>query len=192
MSEQPVRILHYWFGELDERGFAEPEKEGLWFKASDATDRYCQSEFGSQVEAAVAGRLDDWQVSDEGLMALVILLDQFTRNIYRGTAAAFSGDHAQNAVDSGRHLHMPAVHRSFLYLPYEHSEDLELQERGVALFDALVADFDDDKRLRSARRYAAAHRDVIAQFGRFPHRNAILNRDSSVEELAYLEKHGGF
>ncbi len=197
MSEQPARILEYWFGGLDEQGFADREKERLWFKASDATDQHCQSAFGCQVEAAVAGRLEDWQVSDDGLMALLILLDQFTRNIYRGTPAAFSGDrlalsHAQDAVGSGRHLRLPLVYRCFAYLPYEHSEEMALQERSVALFDELVADGRGDARLVSSRRYALAHRDVIAQFGRFPHRNAILGRDSTEQELVYLNKHRGF
>ena len=189
-------ILSFWFGELDERGLCDPERHPLWFRKSDDTDRRCRTEFGDKVTMALAGELDPWARSDGGLMALVLLLDQFTRNIYRDTPAAFAGDSralelALAAIDSGRHTGLPAIHRVFLYLPLEHSENLDNQDRCVALLTGL-ADEVGVEQFQEFARYAHAHRQVIAQFGRFPHRNAILDRESTAAELAYLEQHGGF
>lgn len=189
-------ILDFWFGELDERGLSAPERHPLWFRKSDDTDRRCRTQFGDTVEMALAGELVPWARSDSGLMALVLLLDQFPRNIYRNTPTAFAGDSrarelALAAIDSGRHTSLPAIHRVFLYLPLEHSENLGDQDRCVALLTGL-ADEVGVEQFHEFARYAHAHRQVIAQFGRFPHRNAILGRESTAAELAYLEKHGGF
>jgi len=189
-------ILSFWFGELDERGLCDPGQHQLWFRKSDDTDRRCRTKFGEQVAAALAGELDQWAQSDSGLMALVLLLDQFTRNINRDTPAGFAGDSralelALATIDSGRHTRLPAIHRVFLYLPLEHSEILGDQDRCVALLTGL-ADEVGIEQFQEFVRYAEAHQQVIAQFGRFPHRNAILDRKSTETELAYLEKHGGF
>lgn len=197
MNDTPSRILAYWFGPLLPDGMCDPQQHGLWFKRSDHTDREIAEHFRSEVDAALAGELDAWAETDEGLVALVILLDQFTRNLFRGTPEAFAGDARAlqvvlAAVDSGRHLRLPLIHRVFIYIPFEHSEDLAIQDRGFELFDALVSDGGGDARLVDFRRYMVAHRDVIARFGRFPHRNGILGRESSAEELAHLETHGGF
>jgi uncharacterized protein (DUF924 family) len=189
-------ILSFWFGELDQRGLCDPGQHQLWFRKSDDTDRRCRTGFGDQVAMALAGELDQWAQSDRGLMALVLLLDQFTRNIYRDTPAAFAGDSralelAVAAINSGRHTRLPAIHGVFLYLPLEHSENMRDQDRCVALLTGL-ADEVGIEQFQEFARYAEAHRQVIAQFGRFPHRNAILDRKSTETELAYLEKHGGF
>ena len=131
-----------------------------------------------------------------GLVALVVLLDQFSRNIHRGTAQAFDGDPlalalARDSIASGHHRRVPVIHRVFLYLPLEHSEDLALQDQCVALYEEL-ARVSNQQQFATFTRYARAHRDVIATFGRFPHRNAMLGRQSTRDELAYLEQHGGF
>ncbi|CAA0090919.1 Uncharacterised protein [Halioglobus japonicus] len=195
--EKTIDAIHnFWFGELDENGLCTTDRHALWFGASDATDALCRKQFGAALEQALAGELQDWAQTDRGLLALVVLLDQLSRNIHRNTARAFAGDPsalwlAQTTIASGRHLQLPAIHRVFLYLPLEHCEDLAVQEKSVALFDAL-ADKAGDAQFDSFSRFAIAHRDVIAQFGRFPHRNAALGRRSSAEELAYLKKHGGF
>lgn len=196
MTEAVQEILSFWFGDLDEEGISKPEQHSLWFKSSEETDQHCIDEFGHYVESALRGELEDWAQSDQGLIALVLLLDQLTRNIYRGTPAAFSGDTralklAQTAIQNGRNLHLPPIHQQFLYLPLEHCEDRKVQEHCVALMNQL-ADHTEHEMFQGFARYALAHRDVIAQFGRFPHRNAILGRESTPEELAYLEKHGGF
>ena len=189
-------ILVFWFGPLNAAGLSEPGQHGLWFKSSEATDRQCRELFGSYVERAIAGSLDDWAASDKGLMALILLLDQFPRNIYRGTTAAFSGDPralalAQQAIADSRHMDMPPIHRVFLYLPLEHSEDREAQELCVALFEEL-AESTGGEQMADFSRYAKAHRDVIISFGRFPHRNAILGRESTPAEVEHLATHGGF
>ncbi|MEP1596170.1 MAG: DUF924 family protein, partial [Halieaceae bacterium] len=122
--------------------------------------------------------------------------DQITRNIGRDTPAAFAGDRgaltlASAAIDNGRHEKLPAIHRVFLYLPLEHSENIDDQDRCVALMQALAKEVDAPQ-FPGFADYAEQHRQVIAQFGRFPHRNVILGRESTAAELAYLQEHGGF
>ncbi len=189
-------ILDFWFGELDNRGLSAPAQHALWFTSSADTDRHCQDQFGDRVAQAVAGDLAHWAESDRGLIALILLLDQFTRNIYRATARAFSGDPvalalAKQTIASGRHKRLPAIHQVFLYLPLEHAEDLAVQEQSVELFATLAAATEQEM-FAGFSRYAEAHRDVIVLFGRFPHRNAILKRESTKAELKYLLTHGGF
>jgi uncharacterized protein (DUF924 family) len=196
MAEIITPIHDFWFGELDENGLCKTDRNALWFGADEAIDTHCRDLFGAPLADAVQGKLDFWAATDVGLVALVVLLDQFSRNIHRGTAQAFGGDAqalalSQDAIASGRHLGLPLIHRVFLYLPLEHSEELALQHQCVALFEEL-AQVSDHPQFTSFTRYAIAHRDVIARFGRFPHRNAALGRISSAAELTYLEHHGGF
>ena len=192
-----IRDIHnFWFGPLDADGFCQPSYHSLWFKKSDSTDLTCQQQFGDCVAQALAGDLDHWAEHPQGLTALILLLDQFTRNIFRDTAQAFSGDQralaaALVAIDNQQHLKLPAIHRVFLYMPLEHSEEMTIQERCISLFEALVEETASAD-IESFGRYAHAHREVIAEFGRFPHRNAILGRESTRQELDYLAKHGGF
>ncbi len=198
-SQLIEKILDFWFGDLDADGLCKQDRNKLWFQSSEAGDQHIRDEFGADVEAALAGDLDQWSGQPGGLTALVILLDQFTRNIYRGTAAAFSGDQqaltlVQAAVANGADCDISAIHRVFLYIPYEHCEDLATQEAGIACFDRLLADCNTDAReqIEGFKRYSIAHRDVIARFGRFPHRNEILARQSSAKEKDHLQEHGGF
>ncbi len=189
-------IHDYWFGPLDDGGMADAIRHKLWFQSAPEDDEVCQIRFGALVKEAVAGGLETWPDNNRGLIALILLLDQFTRTIYRGTPAAFSGDAralalAQHCIAHGHHRRLPAIHQVFLYLPLEHTEDLNVQEECVELFAELAA-ITGLEAMTGYLRYAVAHRDVIARFGRFPHRNAILGRESSAEELAYLKKHGGF
>lgn len=193
----PIEDIHrFWFGELDDAGMCSTDRHPLWFTASEATDEACRSRFRPLLDQALTGALEPWADTDRGLVALVVLLDQFSRNIHRGTAAAFAGDSmalklSQRAIASGRHQRLPTIHQAFLFLPLEHNEDLEVQEECVTLFEELAA-VTGDEQIADFTRYAHAHREVIGLFGRFPHRNEILGRRSSEEELAYLEKHGGF
>lgn len=189
-------ILMFWFGPLDDQGLSKAEQHGLWFKSSPSTDEKISELFGATADKAIRGELSSWTDSERGLMALILLLDQFTRNIYRGTPAAFSGDSsalalAQAAIAENRHLKIPLIHRVFLYLPLEHSEVMEDQNRCVALFEDMTT-ATGLKQMADFTRYAVAHRDVIAQFGRFPHRNSILGRESTPAEEAYMATHGGF
>lgn len=196
MDEHINAVLDYWFGPLDDQGMSAPERQQRWFRGGEAVDRYCRTEFGQLVETALAGGLQDWPDSNNGLVALVVTLDQFTRNIFRGTPAAFAGDEravdlVRQAVAAGRDRDMPVIYRVFLYVPYEHSEDLAIQQEGVELFEDLLA-VSGQEAVAGYRDYAAAHRDVIARFGRFPHRNKILGRSSTDEEQRHLAQHGGF
>ena len=189
-------IQDFWFGPLDETGMAGPGQQKMWFSASDETDATLRQRFAPLVTAALVRELDDWASEDAGLVSLVLLLDQFTRNIHRGTALAFAGDPlalalSREAIAAGRDQHLPAIHRVFLYMPLEHSEDLAAQEECVSLFAQLARDT-GSQQVADFSRYAVAHRNVINRFGRFPHRNAILGRDSSAAELAHLQQHGGF
>ena len=196
MVETIEEIHDFWFGELDEKGLCTSERNALWFGANEETDETCRIQFGAALSEAVQGELNYWTQTDRGLVALVVLLDQFSRNIHRAKAQAFSGDPlalalAQETIASGRHLQLPAIHRVFLYLPLEHCEELAIQNQCVELYQAL-ANKTGSPQFASFTRYAVAHRDVIAKFGRFPHRNLVLERSSSADELAYLEEHGGF
>jgi uncharacterized protein (DUF924 family) len=196
MTEDIEAVLDFWFGELDDTGMPRRERGSLWFRKDPATDRRIREGFGVHVERALDGELESWAGRDRGLVALVLLLDQFPRNLFRDSPRAFSGDSralalAQDHIAAGHHRRLPAVHQAFLFMPLEHSEDLDAQEECVTLFRELE-DITGLPLLGDFLRYAEAHRDVIARFGRFPHRNALLGRESTPEELDYLRRHGGF
>ena len=179
------RVVDFWCGQPDLDGAF--EKRENWFKADPDLDARITDEFLPDHERAAAGELDALKAMPEGCLALAILLDQFPRNMFRGTPRAFATDEAARAVcrhalAQGFDAKLHRVPRSFLYLPFEHSEELEGQELSVRLFDALG----DEEWLG----YARAHRDIIARFGRFPHRNAVLGRESTPEEIAFLRQPG--
>jgi uncharacterized protein (DUF924 family) len=192
-------ILEFWFGEINANGVCAHAQQQLWFKSSEDTDGTIRDRFGKLVAAALNGELDHWSELDQGCIALIILLDQFTRNIYRDTPQAFAGDEralalVQSVVANNEHVTAAVIHQVFLYIPYEHSENLTVQEQGILLFDQLLQDCPEAVREQVAgfRQYSVAHRDVIEKFGRFPHRNKILGRESTAVELEHLKDHGGF
>ena len=179
------RVLEFWFGKEDSPEFG--VRQAKWFEADAEFDALVTEKFGADYEAAVAGEYDWLTDSARGCLALVVLLDQFPRNMFRGTARAFEADDkartiARVAIEDGFDQALPPVFRSFFYLPFEHSEDLADQELSVLLFETL----DDMNSLR----YAVSHRDVIARFGRFPHRNLQLGRENTPEESAFLSEPG--
>lgn len=179
------RVLDFWFGPPGSPGHG--EARAIWFEADPAFDAEVRRWFEADVESAARGGHDGMAAGAEGALALVILLDQFPRNLYRGTARAFATDArarsvAEEALAAGHDRTLAPFMRPFLYLPFEHSEAMADQDRSVALFRALG----DEKALS----FAISHRDVIARFGRFPHRNAALGRASTAEELAFLEQPG--
>lgn len=183
----PQQVLDFWFLAPTDAGYGQPRE--VWFKKDDGFDSAIRHVFGKLIDQAVAGGLRDWdQAGPEGTLARILVLDQFTRNSARGQPGAFAGDAlalaaAQELVASGAHLALTPNQRWFAYLPFEHAEDARMQEQSVALFTELAAAHPG---FESALDYAHRHRGVIARFGRFPHRNAILGRASSAEELAYL------
>ena len=159
-----------------------------WFNKDDAFDAEIRRRFLATHEAAAAGTLAAWEQSAEGALALLILLDQFPRNMFRGSARAFATDSEARAITAaallrGFDAQVPANLRSFFYLPFEHSEDMADQERGLALYTA-AGDADGLK-------WAQIHADIIRRFGRFPHRNAVLGRTTTPDEQAFLDA-GGF
>lgn len=181
-----IRAINaFWFGEADAPDYGRDRE--VWFKKDAAFDAQVQERFLRVVEAARAGQLDVMAESPEGAVALVVVLDQFPRNIYRGDSRAFASDAhalriARAALAKGFDQEVMPVMRKFLYLPFEHSEDLDDQERAVDLFKALGDDTGLD--------WAIKHYDIIKRFGRFPHRNAVLGRLSTPEEKAFLTQPG--
>lgn len=185
MTTLDRQILDFWFGTPDSDVYGTARK--IWFKADAAFDGEIRQRFADALDPAAAGAHDGMAATPEGALALTVLLDQFPRNIYRGTPRAFAFDAkalatARRAVEAGHDAAVPAFQRGFLYLPFEHSEDIADQERAVALFEAL-----GDANMLD---FAVRHRDIVARFGRFPHRNAILGRDTTPEEAAFLEQPG--
>jgi uncharacterized protein (DUF924 family) len=185
------RLLDFWFVE----GFDTFRK--AWFTKDDAFDAACRAGFGTLVVPAREGALDGWAETPKGALALLLLLDQFPRNIFRGSADAFASDwHARDIarrVVLARRFDMALTPtaRGFLYLPFEHSEDMADQDLSVALFEGL-RDVPSFAAPGGTIDYAWRHREVIRRFGRFPHRNAVLGRVSTAEEQAWIDAGGGF
>ena len=184
-------VLDFWFLPSGAQGHDQARAE--WFSKNDAFDAAIVARFGTLIEHAVAGGLREWDEDGPlGTLARILVLDQFTRNAWRGTAASFSGDAlalaaALQLVESGADLQLTPFQRWFAYMPFEHAEDARMQEQAVALFSGLSG---FGKPFDGALDYAHRHRGVITRFGRFPHRNAILGRTSTPEELAFLQQPG--
>ena len=184
-------VLDFWFlpAGHPEHGTSRAE----WWKKSDAFDATIRTRFGATAVAALADGMCEWDaLGPRGTLARIVVLDQFTRNGWRGTPASFAGDAlalqaAIALVDSGAHLALNSMERWFAYMPFEHAEDMAMQERAVALFTALV---EVEPSLDGALDYARRHLEVIARFGRFPHRNTILGRLSTPDEAIYLAQPG--
>ncbi len=177
-------VLDFWFADTS---------AAHWFGADAAFDAQIGERFGSAADAAADGRLAGWAASPPGWLALLILLDQFPRNLHRGDSRAWAQDASAQRVASsgiarGDDQRLPPLQRMFAYLPLEHAENEALQQQSVALFEALCAEVPPSqrKRFEDFLDYAQRHRDVIARFGRFPHRNAVLGRTSTPEEMIYL------
>lgn len=183
-------VLDFWFLPEDHTGYGSYRAE--WFRKDDAFDTAIRERFGAAVEAALNAA--PGEEPDEDLLARILLLDQFTRNIFRGTPRAFAGDAqaralAETLVTAGRDKNLTPWQRWFAYLPFEHSESLLDQERSVALFAGLRREMQNEA-FDSACDYALRHREVVERFGRFPHRNAILGRASTAAEIEFLRQPG--
>ena len=187
---QVQQVLNYWFGSLG--GETHGQIRSLWFEKSEATDAEIGNRFGALIEQALAGELSAWQTTPMGSLALIIVLDQFTRNTFRASARAFSGDaqalqSALALLESADCEQIEPVQRWFVLMPLEHAEDPAVQRRSIAEFEALAQ---ADSRLVNALDYARRHQQVIERFGRFPHRNQLLGRASTPQEEAYLAQPG--
>lgn len=184
---QAKPILEFWFGHPDEPSYGKPRK--TWFNKTPEFDEQLRTRFGTDYQKAAAGHLDDWIDLPKTCLALILLLDQFPRSIFRGTTEAFATDWealsaAQQAIALGYDRHFLPVQRWFVYLPFEHSENLDHQHQSVKLFQQLS----HDPESAEAIEYAYRHLEIIERFGRFPHRNAILGRISTPEEIEFLQQ----
>jgi uncharacterized protein (DUF924 family) len=193
----PDMVLEEWFGPLDDAGCPHPSKSAHWWKKDPAFDAHLDRTYGQDVALALTGSLSEWCTAPDGRIALILLLDQFTRNIYRNTAQMFTGDDralllAHEGLAAAEDDGHPAFYSCFMYMPLMHSEDLAEQESCVSKFEGLALRAPQAARgmLESNLNYAKAHRDIIARFGRFPHRNAILGRPSTAEEAEFLKQPG--
>jgi uncharacterized protein (DUF924 family) len=180
MRDTKQEILHFWFVE------AQPAQ---WFQINPDFDQMIRDRFLATCEMASDGVCDRWAEDAEGALALCIVLDQFPRNLFRGDARAFATDDkarrvASLAIRNGFDQVLAPLRRRFLYLPFEHSEDPEHQARSVSLFASMR---EDDP---MGYEYALRHQDIITRFGRFPHRNSVLGRESTEDEMAYLNQPG--
>ncbi|MCK9538985.1 DUF924 family protein [Dokdonella sp.] len=190
-------VLEFWFGDARDDAAVIADKGAQWFRGGAQVDAAIRDRFADTHAAAVAGKLDDWLPAPRGRLALVLLIDQFSRNLFRDDPRAFEHDAlalawCRQALASGADRALRPIERVFLYLPLEHSEELADQERAVALFTALrdAVDAGVRERFEGFLDYAVRHRDIVARFGRFPHRNAILGRPSTAAELEFLKQPG--
>ena len=179
-------VLDFWFGLPGDPGYAD-ERE-TWFKKDGAFDADIAHRFGALIDRALAGHLRPWATEPLPALAALIVLDQFTRNVHRGTSLAFAGDAlaleaAKAMVAAGHDRSLTRVQRQFVYMPFEHAECLAAQRESVRLFTQLGR---DEPALAGLLDWAQRHHDIVARFGRFPHRNAILGRASTADEEAFL------
>ena len=194
MSAPWHEVLDFWFGPD-----GEDRSRTLWFRKSDEIDAVIRERFGDLVARAGAGELDDWAADPRGRLALVILLDQFTRNIHRDSGEAFACDqlaqrHTLDAIEAGQDRALSVQERWFLYMPLMHAEDRELQARSLEAFRSLVDDAPADRKdhYRWVLDFAVTHKEIVDRFGRYPHRNRVLGRDTTAEEAAFLDNFEGF
>jgi uncharacterized protein (DUF924 family) len=197
LAQRWEEILDFWFGDLSAPDYPPREQSQLWFGKSERSDNIVRERFSRDLARAAQGECGDWGSDPRGRLSLILLFDQFPRMIYRDTPQAFAYDeYAQALVLEGIKLCQDSAlnpfERLFFYLPLEHAENLDLQHRSVEAFRDLVAAASQEHRGKVAGYldYAIRHFEVIERFGRFPHRNRILNRASSAEEVLYLREPG--
>lgn len=195
-DSSPVRpaaaqaVLDFWFGPPDDPGHLLSRRR--WFEKDAAFDALIGARFGPLIERGLAGELMSWADETGSALAEIVVLDQFTRNLFRGTPRAFAGDGlaleaATRLVKSGADRTLSGVQRQFVYLPFEHAESMVAQHCSMALFEQLGR---DEPALAGLLEWARRHHDIVARFGRFPHRNAILGRASTAEEIQFLAQPG--
>ena len=190
-------IIHFWFGDAVGAAAIGEAQAKLWWGKDDRTDREIAERFADVVDQAAAGKLTDWASTPQGMLALVLCTDQFPRNIYRNTPQSFAYDaharqFAEQCIARGLMQQLAPIHQVFIYLPYEHSEALADQQHSVTGYYTLAANAaaDEKKLFDNYLKFAQQHYDIIARFGRFPHRNAILGRESTEMEKKFLTEPG--
>ena len=199
MIVSPEDILEFWFEKSIEDREAVTHRIEVWFKPNPAFDTLIRERFLETIERAVAGDLEQWRQTARGSLALILLFDQFPRNVFRGEARAFATDKRAveitiDGIDRGLDLELQLLERLFFYIPFEHAEDLMLQDRCVTLFQSLfnVAIPALKEPLSQSVSQSEQHREVVRRFGRFPHRNDVLSRVSTDDERAWVEHSDGW
>jgi uncharacterized protein (DUF924 family) len=190
-------VLNFWFGTLDAAGCADAEHAERWWKKNEVFDAELRRRFGALHEALANGDHDDWLKTPRGRLAYVIVLDQFSRNMFRDSPRMYAYDSqalaaAREGIAKSDDKLLAADERIFLYMPFEHSEDLADQEHCITLFERMCEGLSGEalKRVKNNVDYARRHRDIVKRFGRFPHRNRILGRASTPEEAEFLTEPG--
>jgi uncharacterized protein (DUF924 family) len=193
------KILDFWFGEMKNSGVPDKKKQKMWWQKDKNLDKLIKKEFEILLKRAKSGEFEEWTDNPEGMLAVVILLDQFSRHIYRDTVNAFSQDEmALNIVISamlkGFDKQLVAVKRTFFYMPLMHSEDIDIQIKSVESFSELEKEYikNDETAdiVKINKKYAIMHYEIIKRFGRYPHRNMVLGRESTAEEIEFLKEQG--
>lgn len=197
MHVTPEDILAFWFADAVGDPAKAMQRRSFWFQANPAVDESISQRFSTSVRFAARGEFRSWEQAPRSCLALVILLDQFSRNLYRGKAEAFQYDSraldvASRGVAAGYLEHLSLVEQCIFVLPYEHSEDVSVQRAGIELLEQIVdgADPEWEPSARLSLDFARRHLEIVERFGRFPHRNAVLGRPSTPAEQAYLEGGG--
>jgi uncharacterized protein (DUF924 family) len=190
LDPRATEVLDFWFGAPDQPFHLQTRPE--WFRKDPAFDAQIRTRFGTLIEAALRGELQGWAALPRSALARIVVLDQFPRNVFRGSARMFDGDvlalaAAREMLASGTDRSLAGVQRQFVYLPFEHSEVLANQQQALHLFGQLEA---EQPALQGLTEWARKHHDIVARFGRFPHRNATLGRPSTPEELEFLKQPG--
>ena len=197
MGETIDSILTFWFGHGVTAKEISSDRASVWWGKNDAMDREIRTRFEPVTRAVFDGRLDHWRETPRGMLASIICCDQFPRNMYRGRAESFAFDPsalamAEEMAATGAHRELQPVQRVFAYLPFEHSEDPAMQDKSMELYGALVEEAGPDERevFKLNLDFARRHQEIIERFGRFPHRNCILGRESTEEEAEFLTQPG--
>jgi uncharacterized protein (DUF924 family) len=190
IDPQAQAVLDFWFGRAGDADYL--QSRAAWFRKDEAFDAAIRDEFGAVIEAALRGELRPWAGTPESAVAWIVVLDQFPRNAFRGSARMFAGDAlalaaARALVATGADRTLPGVMRQFVYLPFEHAEDLGVQHESIRLFAELAR---DEPALAGLPEWARKHMEIVARFGRYPHRNALLGRASTAEEIEFLQQPG--
>lgn len=193
MLPEAETVLQFWFADVRSCPEGFEQRKRFWFSPSPRADAMLRERFADAVTQALGGELDHWATQAGGNLALVLMLDQFPRNIHRGSPRAFAADAralvwARRGIEQGHDLELSVVERGFLYMPFQHSEDVSVQRESVELYDRLrrTAPRQWVAAAKSFARFAREHKTIIDKFGRFPHRNQILGRPSTDEERRYL------
>lgn len=191
------RILDFWFDKVSEADVIPPERFRLWFGGREETDSLIRDRFQADFNRAIRGEYDHWSQAPRGMLALIILFDQFPRHIRRNTPKAYACDYralelCREGMAQGQDRSLSVIERAFFYLPLEHAENIEMQNLSVQAFEELLAASPEGmkKVCKGFLDYAERHRKIIERFGRFPHRNAALGRPSTAEEEAFLKEPG--